>query len=162
MSAAGALSAGDLYGFTALFLVALAAILMLLRSRLLKATRNLNLVRSIHVAVSTLAGFFLILHIATLFLPPATEGIMLGYAAVVVSAILWLTGTAFLRKVKDSLFFHGVLSGVLIPLAIMHAAIASPNIALDWSRFMVAGSAGVVFANAALQVRRAASSRPGR
>lgn len=162
MSAAGGLSTGDIFGFAALLLVALAAFLMLVRSKLLKATRNLNLVRTIHVAVSALAGIFLVLHISILYLPPSTTGVLLGYAAVGVSAVLWLTGTAFLTKVKDSLFFHGILSGVFIPLAIMHAAITSPNITLDLSRLMIAGSAGVVFANAALQLRRAASSLPRR
>jgi hypothetical protein len=162
MSAVGALSVGDVFGFAALFLTALAALLMLLRSRLLKMTRNLNLVRSLHVAVSAMAGLFLVLHITSLYLPPSSTGILLGYLAVGVSAVLWLTGTAFLTKVRDSLFFHGVLSGVFIPLALMHAAIASPNIGIDLGRLLVAGAAGVVIANATLHLRRAVSSRPGR
>jgi len=117
-------------------------------------------VRGLHVTVATLAAVFLVLHIASLYLPPSTNGILLGYAAVAISAVLWLSGTAFLTKVRDSLFFHGVLSGVFIPLALMHAATSSVNITLDWSRFMLASAAGVVFANAALQLRRAASARP--
>lgn len=160
MSAAGALTAGDFFGFAALIFTALAAILMLFRSKLLKATRNLGLVRTLHVAISTLAAAFLALHIAILYLPPSTNGIILGYAAVIVSGVLWLTGTAFLTKVRDSLFFHGILSGVFIPLAIMHAATASINITLDLSRLMLVGAAGVIFANAALQLKRASSARP--
>lgn len=160
MSAASAMSLGDLYGFAALFLIALAAALMLLRSRLLKMTKNIALVRAIHLALSTLAGFFLALHISTLFLPPISTGILLGYAAVVVSVVAWLTGTAFLQKVKDSLFFHGVLSGVLIPLSLMHAATASPNIPAYWSTVLLLGTAGVVVANAALHIKRAMSSVP--
>ena len=158
MSAAGALSAGDLYGFIALFLVALAAILMLLRSKILKLTKNITLIRTVHVAVSTSAGLFLTLHISTLFQLPTSNGIILGYVAVAVAVVAWLTGTAFLQKVRDSLFFHGVLSSLLIPLVIMHAASASLNIPADVFTVLLAGTAGVVFANAALHIWRALSS----
>jgi hypothetical protein len=154
------MSVGDVYGFAALLLIALTAALMLLRPMLLKMTRNIALLRAVHLALSTLAGFFLALHISTMFLPPVSTGIMLGYAAVLASVVAWLTGTAFLQKVKDSLFFHGVMSSILIPLALMHAATSSPNIPVYWSQVLLAASAGVVFANAALQVRRALSSLP--
>ncbi len=160
MTAASAMSGGDVYGFAALFLTALAAVLMLLRSKLLKVTRNIALVRGVHVAVSTLAGLFLTLHIASLFLPPISTGIIIGYAAVIVSLVLWLTGAAFLEKVKDSLFFHGVLSSVLIPLAMIHAATASVNISPELSRLLLAGTAAIVVANAALHIRRALSNLP--
>lgn len=162
MSAAGAISAGDLYGFAALFLIALAAALMLLRSKLLKVTKNIALIRGSHLVISTLAGLFLALHISSLFLPPVSTGIMLGYGAVAISGIAWLTGTAFLEKVKDSLFFHGVLSSVLIPLSMLHAATASANIPAYWSQVLVGGTAAVVFANATLHIRRALSSVPRR
>ena len=160
MSAASALSAGDLYGFIALFLLALAAILMLLRSKLLKVTRNINLIRTVHVAVSTGAGLFLSLHISTLFQLPTSNGIILGYAGVGVAVVAWLTGTAFLQKVKDSLFFHGVLSTVLLVLVIMHAASSSLNMPTGLFTVLLAGTACVVFANAALHIRRALSSVP--
>lgn len=158
--AAGTLSLGDLFGYGALIFTALAAIIMLFRSKLLRATKNLGLVRTTHLGVAALAAVFLTLHIASLYLPPSTNGILLGYAAVIVSAVLWLSGTAFLTKVRDSLFFHGILSGVFIPLAVMHAALAGANITLDLSRLMLASAAGVVFANAALHLKRAFASRP--
>lgn len=160
MSAASALSVGDLYGFAALFLIALAAALMLLRSMILKLTRNIALIRAVHLAVSTLAGFFLALHISTLLLPPVSTGVILGYAAVAVAVIAWLSGTAFLQKVKDSLFFHGVLSSMLIPLSLMHAATTSANISWVFSEVLLAGTAVVVFANVALHVKRAMAALP--
>ncbi len=160
MSAASAMTAGDLYGFAALFLIALAAALMLLRSKLLKLTKNIALVRATHLVLSALAGLFLALHISTLFLPPISTGIILGYGAVIASVVAWLTGTAFLEKVKDSLFFHAVLSSILIPLSMMHAATASTNIPAYWSQVLLAATAGVVFANAALHIKRALSSVP--
>ena len=154
------MTAGDLYGFAALFLIALAAALMLLRSKVLKLTKNIALVRASHLVISALAGLFLALHISTLFLPPISTGIILGYGAVIASVIAWLTGTAFLEKVKDSLFFHGVLSSILIPLSMMHAATTSTNFPAYWSQVILAGTTVVVFANAALHIRRALSSVP--
>jgi len=160
MSAASVMTAGDLYGFAALFLIALAAALMLLRSKLLKMTKNIALIRASHVVISTLAGLFLALHISSLFLPPVSIGVILGYGAVVASVIAWLTGTAFLEKVKDSLFFHGVLSSVLIPLSLMHAATTSTNMPAYFFQLMLAGTAAVVFANASLHIWRAMHSMP--
>ena len=160
MSAASVMTAGDLYGFAALFLIALAAALMLLRSKLLKMTKNIALIRASHVVISTLAGLFLALHISSLFLPPVSTGVILGYGAVVASVIAWLTGTAFLEKVKDSLFFHGVLSSVLIPLSLMHAATTSTNMPAYFFQLMLAGTAAVVFANASLHIWRAMHSMP--
>jgi len=160
MNAAGALTAGDLYGFAALFMIALAAALMLFRSKLLKVTKNIAVVRTLHLVISTLAGLFLTLHIAVLFLPPISTGIVLGYVAVIASVVAWLTGTAFLQKVKDSLFFHGVLSSILIPLALMHAATASTNVPAALEEAFLGGAAVVVFSNAALQIKRALGSIP--
>jgi len=153
------MTAGDLYGFAALFLIALTAILMLLRSRLLKLT-SIAVIRATHLLVSTLAGLFLALHISTQFLPPVSTGIILGYGAVIVSVAAWLTGAAFLEKTKDSLFFHGVLASVLIPLSLIHAATTGADFPLYLSQLLLAATALVVFANAALHIRRALSSVP--
>ncbi|HYC27111.1 MAG TPA: hypothetical protein VEB67_03720 [Nitrososphaerales archaeon] len=158
MTGATALSAGDFFGFAALFMIAVAASLMLLRSELLKLTKNLALVRVLHLSTSTIAGLFLVLHISYLFLPPVSTGLIVGYAAVIVSAVAWLTGTAFLQRVKDSLFFHGVLSSILIPLALIHAATSGANISTALAEVLLAGSAAVVFANAGLHIKRALGS----
>jgi hypothetical protein len=160
MSAASAFSAGDLYGFAALFLIALAAALMLLRSKLLKVTRNVTFIRVLHLVVSTLAGIFLALHISVLYLPPTSTGVIFGYGAILAGVAAWLTGTAFLEKMKDSLFFHGVMSGILIPLSMMHAAVTSANMPAYWPQLLLVGTASVVFANAALHIRRGLGSIP--
>ena len=154
------MSPGDLYGFLALFFMIFAAIMMLFRTKLLKWTKSLGAVRSIHVATSTLAGFFLILHISNQYLPPNSTGVILGYTAVFASVIVWLTGTMFLEKVKDTLFFHGVISGLLIPLSMIHAATTGSNIPFFWIQILVATTAAVIFANAALQLKRAWGSAP--
>ncbi len=158
MTPTGAMSAGDLYGFAALFFTALAAVLMLLRAYLLKATKSLSAVRGIHVFVSTAAGVFLALHISALYLPPDSTGLVLGYATVIAAFAAWLTGTAFLTKVKDSLFYHGVLSASLLPLALMHVALSSTNLLFLWTQVLLAGAAGVALVNAGAHAMKAASA----
>lgn len=160
MGGVSTISMGDIFGFAALFLIAITAAMMLLRSRLLKMTKNIGLIRSFHLVFATLAGLFLALHISSLYLPPVSTGVTLGYVAVIASVVAWLTGTAFLQKVKDSLFFHGVLSSILIPLSLMHAATASTNIPAYWAEVLLGGSAAVVTANAALHLIRAKGSLP--
>ena len=157
MSAASTLSAGDAFGFGALILIGLAAILMLLRSKLLTLTKNLNLIRGIHIAISTLAGIFLILHITSLFTLPVSNGIILGYAAVGLSVIVWLSGTAFLERLRDSLFFHGSMTSVLVGLSVMHAAVVSLNIPTLWAQLMLGGTVLVMLANASFHLVRAVS-----
>jgi hypothetical protein len=157
MSVVSPLTAGDAFGFAALILIGLAAILMLLRSKLLKLTKNLFMIRVTHIAISTLAGSFLVLHIAILFSPPASTGIILGYASLIVSVIVWITGTAFLKKLRDSLFFHGTLATILIALTIVHAAIASPNIPFFFSQIMLGATVVLMTANASVQLWRAFS-----
>jgi hypothetical protein len=151
------LSPGDIYGFAALLLIGVTAILMLSRSTLLKRSKgkNLNLLRRVHIAVATLAGGFLILHVTYLFTPPASIGIIIGYVSVGVAIIVWVTGTAFLEKVRDSLFFHGSMTSVLVALALIHADVVSPNIPADWAQIMLGVTVLVVMANASFHLLRA-------
>ena len=158
MTALAAMSLGDLFGFAALFFTGLAAVLMLLRAPLLKATRSLSAVRAIHLAISGAAGLFLCLHILELYLPPESMGITLGYATVGAAIAAWLTGTAFLKKVRNSLFYHGVLSSSLLPLALMHVALTSTNVVFLWSQVLLAGAAGTSLVAAGVHAMRAASS----
>ncbi len=157
MSAVSTFSAGHAFGYAALFLIGLAAILMLLRSKLLTLTKNLMLVRLVHIAISTLAGLFLILHITYLFLPPSSSGMILGYISVAIAVVVWLSGTAFLGRLRDSLFFHGTMSSVLVALSLMHAAIASPNIPYVWSQVMLGATVIVAMGNATFHILRAIS-----
>jgi len=157
MSAASTLTAGDAFGFGALILIGLAAILMLLRSKLLTLTKNLNLIRGIHIAISTLAGAFLILHITYLFILPVSNGIILGYVAVGAAIVVWLSGAAFLERLRDSLFFHGSMTAVLVGLSVMHAATVSLNIPNLWAEIMLGGTILVMLANASYHLLRAVS-----
>ena len=157
MSAASTLTAGDAFGFGALILIGLAAILMLMRSKLLTLTKNLNLIRGIHIAISTLAGAFLILHVTSLFTLPVSNGIILGYVAVGAAVIVWLSGTAFLERLRDSLFFHGSMTAVLVGLSVMHAAVIGLNIPTLWAQLMLGGTVLIMLANASYHLMRAVS-----
>ena len=127
---------------------------MLIRSYLLKRTRNLTAVRVSHIVAATLAGIFIVAHVSLLFSLPSTLGIILGYGAVGVAMLVWLSGTAFLEKLRDSLFFHGTLASLLVALALIHAAIATANIPFDFSQLMLMASSGVLLANAVYHLRK--------
>ncbi len=101
---------------------------MLIRRTLLRFSRNLELLRKIHMYAATLGGLFLVLHVAYFISYPYSDAIVLGYAAAVVAAVVWVTGSAFLERFKDSLFYHGSLSLVAISLMVIHSASAGSNI----------------------------------
>ncbi len=151
------ISVGDATGFIALILIATSSLFMYLRSKLLKLTKNLGAVRGAHIVVSMLAGIFLLAHVAYLFAPPTTLAIDLGYVAVGVSVCVWLTGTAFLERLRDSLFFHGTLSTILAGLVVVHAAGSSANIPVSFAELMLGFAAVIMVANAAHHLHRALS-----
>ncbi len=151
----GGLSVGDASGFLALILIGLSSILMLLRSMVLKVTKNIAAVRGTHVAVSAAAGLFLLVHIVYLYTPPISVAIDLGYASVAVAVAVWLTGTAFLERLRDSLFFHGSLSSILVGLIMIHAAASSVNIPLFLAEIILGATLVVMVANATYHLSRA-------
>lgn len=129
--------------------------LMLLRSRLLKVTKNVAAVRAAHVAVSALAGVFLLIHVAYLFTPPVSVPMDLGYVSAAVAVAVWVTGTAFLERLRDSLFFHGALSSILIGLVMIHAATSSVNIPLFMVEIILGATLILMVASATYHFSRA-------
>jgi hypothetical protein len=132
--------AGDIFGVLALVLISATALLMLVRKRLLRRTRNLELLRRIHIIVSALGGLFLILHVAYFVTYPISDGVLLGYVSSAVALIVWVTGTAFLERFRDSLFFHGSLSLAAISLMLMHAAVAGILVPIFLSETILAST----------------------
>ncbi|HEV2389222.1 MAG TPA: hypothetical protein VGS04_00710 [Nitrososphaerales archaeon] len=128
---------------------------MLLRSRLLKVTKNVAAVRAAHVAVSALAGVFLLIHVAYLFTPPVSVPMDLGYVSAAVAVAVWVTGTAFLERLRDSLFFHGALSSILIGLVMIHAATSSVNIPLFMVEIILGATLILMVASATYHFSRA-------
>ena len=143
---------GDVFGFAALILVALTAIFMVIRGKLLKLTKKLSLIRSIHVGIATGAGLFIILLVLYYISWPVTTGVIVGYAAFATSIVVWISGSAFLERVKDALFFHGALSIGLISLILIHAASASGNIPIFFSEIMVGTTVVILLANIGQQM----------
>ena len=113
---------GNIFGYATLVLVCISAVLMYARGPLLKKFKKLNLIRQLHIAVSSAAGVFLILHVISFITFPASIGLYVGYASFATIFVVWLTGTAFLERVRDSLIFHGSLSLAAITLALIHAS----------------------------------------
>ena len=159
----GNMSIGDASGFLAIILIGISSTFMLLRPKLLKVTKNIAAIRLAHILISALAGIFMILHIAYLFSPPISVSMDLGYLAVVVSIAVWLTGTAFLERLRDSLFFHGTLSSALAGLVMVHAATSNVNIPFVLSEIILGATLLIMLANATFHLSRAVprSQSPG-
>ncbi len=119
---------GDVFGYIALAFVIFTASFMLVRRRLLQYTKNLNLLRRVHMYAATAAGLFIVLHVAYFYVYPITDAILLGYASAAMAVFVWVTGTAFLERLRDSLFYHGTMSLSTIGLMVVHSAGAGMNI----------------------------------
>ena len=149
------LSLGDDFGIIALLLIASTAVLMLYRRVVLKRSRNLERLRRVHLYVATAAGSFLVLHAAFFIGVPVTQEVVVGYGAAVVALFVWVTGTAFLEKLRDSLFYHGSMSLTAIALMAVHAASAAANFPAWPADAVMLAIAGVVFWWATMHVKKA-------
>jgi intracellular septation protein A len=144
LSAGGSgLLLGDIFGLLALALISATAVLMLLRKMILKRFRNLELLRRLHIAVAGLGGLFLILHVAYFITWPVTVEILLGYVSASLALVVWLTGTAFLERFRDSLYFHGTLSLSAISLMVIHSAAAGLNVPFAFAEVVLGGTSAV-------------------
>ncbi len=139
---------GDIFGYLALVFIIFTAVFMLGRKRLLKYTRNLDLLRKIHILFSLLGGLFLTLHVAYFIAYPLTSAVMLGYVSAAVAGVVWVTGTAFLERFRDSLFYHGTLSLAAISMMVIHAASAGINIPISISYIVLALTSSIMIVKA--------------
>ena len=144
MSAGGSgLMLGDVFGLLAIALISFTAVFMLLRKRILKRFKNLELMRRAHIAVATLGGLFLVLHVAYLITWPLSIEILLGYISATLALVVWLTGTAFLERFRDSLYFHGTLSLSAISLMVIHSVGAGLNVPFAFAEVVLVGTTSV-------------------
>ena len=134
---------GDVFGLLALALISATAVLMLLRRRILKRFKNLDLIRRVHIGVAGLGGLFLILHVAFFITYPLNIAILLGYVSATIALVVWLTGTAFLERFRDSLYFHGTLSLSAISLMVIHSAAAGLNVPFAFAEVVLGGATSV-------------------
>ena len=130
---------GDVFGILALALISATAVLMLLRRRILKRFKNLELMRRVHIAVAALGGLFLVLHVAYFIAWPLNTEILLGYISATVALVVWVTGTAFLERFRDSLYFHGTLSLSAISLMVIHSSAAGLNVPFAFAEVVLGG-----------------------
>ena len=144
-------SMGDLTGFAALCLILAAAVLMAMRRSFVRSAGGLAFYRKLHIAVSTAAGMFLVIHIAYFFSFPYNDGIILGYVSTATAVVVWLTGTAFLERFRDTLFFHGTLTVAAIALIAMHASVSGANLPEVLSVLLL--GTGIVAAAAGISVQ---------
>ncbi|MDA4112097.1 MAG: hypothetical protein OK439_06125 [Thaumarchaeota archaeon] len=131
---------------------------MLIRKTLLKYTKKLELLRKVHIYAATLGGLFLVLHVAYFISYPLTGAIILGYIAGAAAAVVWLTGTAFLERFKDTLFYHGSISLAAISLMVIHAASSGSNVPVEVAYVVLAVTSVVVFMKALGHARKVAKS----
>ena len=145
---------GDLTGFIALGLILAAAALMALRRSFIKSANGLVLYRKLHIAVSTSAGLFLAVHIAYFFSFPYNDGIILGYVSTAMAVVVWLTGTAFLERWRDTLFFHGTLTVAALALIAIHASVSGANLPTVLSVLMLGAGVAAVAAGISSQAEK--------
>jgi hypothetical protein len=148
---------GDLTGFLALLFIGLTALFMFVRARLLRRMKSLQAYRLIHMAIAALAGLFVVLHATTFLSYPLGLGVLLGYASGALALVVWFTGTAFLEKVRNSLFFHGPLSVALGALIVIHATSAGTALPFFWTELALGSAIAVVLANGLYHLRRGVS-----
>ena len=134
---------GDIFGLLAIALISATAVFMLMRKRILKRFKNLELLRRVHIAVASLGGLFLVLHVAYFISYPLSLEIFLGYVSASLALVVWLTGTAFLERFRDSLYFHGTLSLSAISLMVIHSAAAGLNVPFAFAEVVLGGTTAV-------------------
>ncbi|HXW37698.1 MAG TPA: hypothetical protein VEJ36_07350 [Nitrososphaerales archaeon] len=148
------LSLGDLFGFLALALISLTALLMFARRFALRQVRDLDRLRRVHIVVAAAGGFFLILHVAYFLYSPLVLPVVLGYFAAAGALVVWLTGSAFLARLRDSLFFHGAISFAAIALMVIHACSAGANLPETASEYAIGATVFVLLLGAFAHVSR--------
>ena len=106
----------NISGFFALFLIAGTGIMMVFRKPLLRFSKNPEGLRQLHVIVSALGGFFLIVHVAFFLLFPVTLPVLFGYVGTYAAFAIWVTGVIFIEGFRSSLFYHSLLSVIGVAL----------------------------------------------
>lgn len=151
------LSLGDWFGYLAFLFLAVSAAMMILRKQIIARFRDLAQIRRLHVAFSALAGLFIALHAAFFIQFPLDYGVVIGYVAAAGAVAVWMTGTAFLEQLRDSLFFHGTLSLVVLGLVAVHSAVTGFNLPVWVVDASLAGTVCVMAYATARQIAKAAS-----
>jgi len=128
---------GDIFGYLGLFFVILTSMLMFGRRVFLRYAKNLNTLRTIHILVATLAGFFIILHVAYFVTYPITNAVLLGYVSVALAGVVWIAGTAYLEKFREPFYYHGSFSFAAVSMMLIHTVSSGANVPIIISYFVL-------------------------
>jgi len=135
-------------------LILAAAVLMMVRKSFVKSAGGLVFYRKLHIGVSTTAGLFLVIHIAYFFSFPYNDGLILGYVSTAGVVLVWLTGTAFLERYRDTLYFHGTLTVAALALIALHASVSGANLPIILSLLILATGIAAVSAGVSSQMEK--------
>ena len=148
-------SLADLSGFLALTLMAATGVLMLFKRSLTARMGSPESLWRLHIVIAGAGGFFLGLHVVLFLAFPPSLPVLLGYAATGAALFVWITGSVYFQGVRNSMFYHGLLSIVGIFLMVVHTFGAGRNIPMELSGISLALIAIVVFTGVARQIAQA-------
>jgi len=148
-------SLADLFGFLALALIAATGVLMLFKGRLTAWMGSPERLWRLHIVIAGAGGLFLGLHVVLFLAFPLSVPVLLGYAGTGAALFVWITGGIYFQGVRNSMFYHGLLSIGAIFLMVVHTFGAGRNIPMEFSGLSLALIAVVVLAGVSWQVAKA-------
>ena len=151
----GAGSLADLFGFLALALIAATGVLMLFKGRLTAWMGSPERLWRLHIVIAAAGGVFLGLHVVLFLAFPLSLPVLLGYAASGAALFVWITGGIYFQGVRNSMFYHGLLSIGAIFLMVVHTFGAGRNIPVVLSGLSLALIAVAVLAGVTWQLVKA-------
>lgn len=110
----------NLAGYAALILIIATGVIMLFKRAILRRMKDPGLLRTVHIVVAGLAGVFLVFHVVFFLLFPLSIPVLFGYVATYAALAIWITGTFYFEGLRNSMFYHGLLSLVGIALMAVH------------------------------------------
>ena len=145
-------SLADLFGFLALALIAATGVLMLFKGRLTVWMGSPERLWRLHIVIAGAGGLFLGLHVVLFLAFPLSLPVLLGYAATGAALFVWITGGIYFQGVRNSMFYHGLLSIGAIFLMVVHTFGAGRNIPAVLSGLSLALIAVAVLAGVTWQI----------
>ena len=145
-------------GFIALILIAATGVMMLFRRSLLRRFRDPDRLKAVHVWVAALGGAFLIVHVVFLLAFPVSLPVLYGYIATYFAFVIWVTGLLFMEGLRNSLFYHALLSLIGVSLIVLHVFTAGRDVPIAISGVILVVIAAVVLGSAAVQFVRLSRS----
>jgi hypothetical protein len=142
----------DLSGFFALAFIIATGVMMFFKNSLSDAMGSKERLWRLHIIIAAAGGLFLGLHIVLFLAFPLSVPVLLGYGATGAALFVWITGGIYFQGLKNSMFYHGILSIVGVFLMIVHTFGAGRNIPMEWSGISLAVIGIVVLAGVAKQL----------